>query len=440
MNLTRRISPAGIVVAVAVIAAAAVVGWLLVIVRTEEPSILPTEEPAGSATAVASPGPPSSPAPDPGTPAPTLAAVPALPPGSLPHLLTYAPDRLADGSLPLSDVARYADIAGWMEARGIATPSGPADPAFAAWGAELDNLALPGILVTRGNDPVWAQTYGFRLTEVHQVLAVGQAPDFVLILTGDFNAEALQAAWAGAGYQAVASGDETLWSLFPGDTIDLSAPASRPALGSFNNVVLLEDGTLVAASRISRLETMLEVLHGDEPSLGENEAIAALLAPGGGAQELASAVITKGSVLQNGMPLPPGTPTAAATPAPLPGGTPAAPADMAEVELALFGVQPPTDDETLGVMTLVLGFDDPEAATGAMRRVERALNDGESPLTGQPYTDRLKPFGLRIVGTDEGRALLVLRAGLAHGAQDWLTILQDRDLGFMMWNPAAAEE
>ncbi|HYI26149.1 MAG TPA: hypothetical protein VD767_12130, partial [Thermomicrobiales bacterium] len=171
--------------------------------------------------------------------------VPEWPVGSLPEMLNLAPNRLADGSLPLDDIATYADIARWMAARGIATPASITDPAFAAWSAELAVLAIPDTLRASGLDPAWDAAYGFSLLDVQQVLQVGQAPDYVVIMRGAFDPAALQAAWVASGYQPVELEGVTAWSLTPGDTIDLSPAASRPAMGSLNNIVLLEDGTLV---------------------------------------------------------------------------------------------------------------------------------------------------------------------------------------------------
>ena len=431
----RRISPAGIVVVIAVVAAVAVVAWMLVLVRNEDSPILPTETPIGVATPAASPAPTLA-----ATPLPTTPVVPTVPAGSLPDLLTYAPDRLADGSLPLSDVARYADIKTWMAARGIPRPAGPEDPGYAAWQAELDTLALPSILATRGDDPIWEQTYGFALKDVDQVLAVGQAPDFVLILKGDFDRDALQAAWVRSGYQAVASQSVTLWSLFPGDTIDLSAPASRPALGSFNNVVLLDDGTLIAASRISRLETVLGVVRGDKPSLAENPQMAALLAPGAGTRDLASAVIAKGSALESSAPAASATPESSPAATPPIAGTPAAVPAMPPPDLVLVGVGVPEAPAATPPMTLVLSFENADEATRAMVQAEHALREERSPTTGQPYTARMKPIGIQIVGTGDGPALLTLRARPLHGAADWLAIVRERDLGFVMWSPPVDPE
>src|SRR5699024_3756972 len=113
-----------------------------------------------------------------------------------------------------------------------------------------------------------------------------------------------------SGYQAVRTHGYTIWTLFPGDAVDLSAPASRPALGNMNNVVLLDDGTLVATSRLSRLEETLRVVRGEAPSLAQNPAIAPLLVPGAGAGKLDSAVIVKGTVLASD----PATPVATSVP------------------------------------------------------------------------------------------------------------------------------
>src|SRR5699024_7550335 len=133
--------------------------------------------------------------------------------------------------------------------------------------------------------------------------------DFVIIMRGDFDGDALHAAWVQSGYQAVRTHGYTIWSLFPGDAVDLSAPASRPALGNMNNVVLLDDGTLIATSRLSRMEETLRVVRGDAPSLARNPAIASLRAPGAGAEQLASAVIFKGTVLATERSTPVASPT-----------------------------------------------------------------------------------------------------------------------------------
>jgi hypothetical protein len=113
---------------------------------------------------------------------------------------------------------------------------------------------------------------------------------------------------------------------------------------------------------------------------------------------------------------------------------------MTEVGLMLVGINAPADPSQAAPMTMILSFEDAGDATSAMLQVERALHGERSPITGHPYTDRLKPIGMQIVGTGDGPAMLVLRARLVQGADDWLAIMRERDFGFMMWSPSADEE
>lgn len=439
MSLPRRYLSAGsIVVGLASLALVGVVIWMLVLVRNEpsmdEPAPVPTDAPVAVSTPAASPE---------ATPAPAI-LLPDLPlvtveqyrRGTLPDLLRYSPDRLADDSLPLSDVAQYANIAAWMTARNIETPTGPDHPAFAAWEAELHHLAIPSVLATRANDDLWIQTYGFRLSDVDQVLAVGQAPDLVLVLRGDFDAGQLQDAWVESGYQAVRSENRTLWSLFPGDAVDLSAPASRPALGNMNNVVLLEDGTLIATSRLARLEQAVRAYQGDGPSLDENPQMAALLAPPTYPQRLDTAVILKAGMLATD----PATPVVMVTPprkAWVGGATPiveaqARPVVLPEATLFLAGLDAPPGGGA-PEFSLVLTYGSPEEAVQAALRADRVLRMAESPVTGQPYRERISPRSVRAHASEGDAFVLFIHADLPRGGEDWLVMIRERDLGFVMW-------
>lgn len=398
----------------------------------------PTNVSSAAATTDETP-PAASPTAIPSTPvvAPEWAA------GSLPAMLGQAPDRLADGSLPLYDVARYADIAGWMAAAGIATPTSLDDPALAVWEAQLDLLALPSSLRERGLDPEWERSYGFSLLDVSQVLSVGQAPDYVMFLRGDFDPAVLQAAWVASGYQAVEVEGQTIWSLVPGETIDLSAPESRPAMGTLNNVVLLDDGTLVAAARTSRLASVLQVDQGDAPSLAANEDVAALLLPGTRIEDLASAVIAKGSLLA--APAQPVTGVAATPPGPHLAASPLADPAMPDVRLVLVGipvasaapVATPGAEPSVGELVVVLVVEDRDAARQARPYVDEALANDRSPVTGAPYAER---FGdpdivLGFPADEQDPAAVTITATLERGYADWLAIVQERDFGFAAWTP-----
>lgn len=379
--------------------------------------------------------------------------VQASPPGTLPAMLALAPNRL-DDDLPLADVATYADIAAATRAHGLAWPVDRTDPSLAAWESSLDALALPPALAARGLDPAWEATYGFSLLQSHQVLTVGQAPDTATIIHGDFDVAALNAAWVRSGYQAVEAEGATVWSLFPGDTIDLSAPASRPALGSFNNVYLLDERTLVAAPKLSLMREVLRVAQGTAPSLAEQPEVAALLAPVVLVESLVTAMLVEGQLFQA---------------AQRDEATPTSP--VPRVELALVGLLPPglatvdLEEGTLGGqggqgggrqggtpqggtppssppaaataeagsgprMVALLAFDDREAAETAVSSIQRRLTAGVSSVTGEAYTARVQPVRVRVIA-DAPTVLVEL--GLHRGEADWRRILDDRDLGPMMW-------
>jgi len=431
------------IVAVAVVMAIGV-SLLWIVIRQFDDTNIPVDDPSpGPSIAATDPPPPSTATPSTaGTPEPPA---PAWPAGSLPAMLEYAPDPLADDSLPLNDVARYADIGGWMAANGIAPPASLDDRALPAWEDALAPLTLPASLTERGLDPVWSRTYGFDLTQVSQILVIGQAPDYVMIMRGEFDPEAMQAAWVASGYQSIEVEGHTVWSLFPaGDQIDLSAPESRPAMGTLNNVILLDDGTLVTASRMSRLGSTLSVIDGNAPSLAANDDVAALLVPGTGVDTLASAVIAKGSLVQGTdatMPVV-ATPGAGAPPV-LSIATPGTDSGMPEVRLVLLGLPLPAAAEGGAAtpvavppprLVMLLVMEDAEAAAQTVREVRARLEHDHSPVTGEPYLDRIANPRYLLASAGDHPVVVVI-ADLADGPADWLAILGDRDLGFAFWLP-----
>lgn len=402
----------GIILAIVIIAA--VLNWVL---QSDQGPLEPSPEPTSLATV----GPTLTPAT--ATPTATFNPVSSPAPGSLQDMLRYAPDRLADDSLPLSDIAQYADIQRWMTLHGVPVPTGPGDPAWASWHQELRSLAIPEVFATRGTDDVWIDTYGFGLHQVYQVLAVGSAPDFVVVMRGDFDAEVLSTAWAESGYQAVRVNGVTYWSLNPGGSVDLSAPASRPALGNMNNVVLLDDGTLIATSRSSRLEQTISTIQDTEPSLAENPAIQALLAPGTDPESFVTAVLLKGSVLE---PLVTTARTELVS-------TPVA--ENSEAALLIAGLQVGEDPESVR-MVLVTSYESTNFATAAYARASRQLATGTSGITGLPYRLRVHPVSMRVLATTDG-SLLVLHLNPITEVGDWREIIEQRDLGYLMWPPGS---
>lgn len=421
----RRVVVVTVVMAIGVAAL-----WLVIRAFGGSELDIPTPEPTVGQTVVTPTATvEATPTTEPATP--VVTEVPQWEPGSLPAMLEMAPDRLSDNSLPLNDVARYSDISGWMDANGIADPESLDDPAIVEWEAQLDALALPASIREFGLDPIWLRTYGYDLTQVDQVLVIGQAPDFVMIMRGDFDPAALQAAWVASGYQAVEIEGMTAWSLYPGDGIDLSAPESRPAMGAMNNVILLEDGTLVAAARSERLGSVLRVVNGDAPSLAEHDDVAALLQPGTGVDTLVTAVLSKGSLLQaNPDALPEIATPAPGTPEPAEPGTPEAGEELrvGEVALVLIGIWPPDDGQVS--MSVRMVMDDPATATESAQVVQQRLRHSISTVTGGPYADR---FSQPVVSVSDG--VVTVHVRLEQGPEEWLDALSSRDLGFAFWAP-----
>lgn len=386
-----------------------------------EPTPAPTLEPTIGPTLESTPATPA-------TPMITFDPNPAPARGSLLELLEFAPDRLEEGSLPLSDIAQYADIQRWMELRGVETPTNANEDGWTAWQFELQALAIPDVIATRGVDPVWMETYGFGLNDVDQLVAVGSAPDYVLIFRGDFSADTMHASWVESGYQAVRVDGLTIWSLYPGDSVDLSAPASRPALGNLNNLLLLDDGTLIATSRLSRMQQTVGVIHGQAPALAENDAVQRMLASGTNPEQLVTAVLQKGSVLEA---LPLATPVAVPS-EDIPGATPISAAEIPQGRLMLTGLQVHGETERVA-MVLIVSYPNAEDATIAMARAERELARGTSAITGEPFAERVVPARMRVIATDTDESLLLIQLHARNGYDDWRPMLEQRDFGYIMW-------
>lgn len=363
--------------------------------------------PVPPTVAPASPTAPSSTA----TPVPDEAALPV---GSLPDLLRIAPDRL-DESAGLPVVATYADLARWLADTGV----DPATADAAEIDAALAPLALPDVLAARGLDPQWRELYGFDLRQVDQVLAVGQAPNLVLIMPGRYDLEALHATWVASGYQAVEVEETTVWSLVPGDRIDLSAPASRPALGLLNTIVLLDDGTLVATARLSHMAATLRVIQGDADSLYDRDALRrAATTPAG--IVTASAVIASGDLLR--VPAPEAGTERPPAASPVAWGTPADGREgLPPVALVLF---------TLGAdgqVTMALAYDDPPDPAARLPARLRAAAVADADWSAR-YT-------LDAVLSRAGGSVVEIRFTPTTGAAGF-AVVDQRELGPFTWSPA----
>ena len=342
----------------------------------------------------------------------------AYPAGSLPALLTLAPDQLDDDEDGLPVEATYADIEGWLASMELDPDLLEDDELERA----IEPLEIPEVLETRGLSSEWREVYGFDLRQVDQILSVGHAPNQILIMPGRYDVQLLYSTWVESGYQAVEVEETTVWSLFPGERIDLSAPASRPALGLLNTVVLLDDGTLIATARLSRMAEALQVAQGDDDSLFDNDSLrAAAVSPGNATSPCV--VIASGRLLQqSGQD---GTvPPARASPSAGVSRTTAS-LEPPEVDVVVFALVPPEGDGAGSIAMTMIYEDPPEGIAALAAALEaRAAQDAE-------WSEQYRLESVAVTG--EENDMIEVRFSPVGTKTNGLELIRNRDLGPFTW-------
>jgi hypothetical protein len=97
------------------------------------------------------------------------------------------------------------------------------------------------------------------------------------------------------------------------------------------------------------------------------------------------------------------------------------------------GLEAPRDPSAPPLFSMVLSYPSADDAVGAAIRAERTIRMTDSPVTGAPYRERIEVGTIRTWASTEDVFLLHITARLPHGGSDWLHMLEDRDLGFVMW-------
>jgi hypothetical protein len=321
---------------------------------------------------------------------------------------------LGDDRTGLPVEATYADIDRWLAAQGVDRDQ--VDDAEMA--RLLEPLGLPEALQTRGLTAEWKDMYGFDLRQVDQVLAVGHAPNQILIMPGRYDADTLYETWVESGYQAVEVEETTVWSLAPGDRIDLSAPASRPALGMLNTIVLLDDGTLVATARQSRMEEALRAVQGRGTSLlGRDLLRRAAVQPAIAASPCV--VLASGHLLQ--MPASIGTGDAPKTSAGT-GGTPAALPPGPAVDLVVFSLRLADGGGPADIAMTMLYDDPPDAGLPALLEARAAASD---------WAHRYRLVSIKTMG-DAGAMIDIVFSPIGD-RRAILDLIEHRDLDPFTW-------
>ena len=189
-------------------------------------------------------------------------------------------------------------------------------------------LALVSAGFQYGASADFASTFGFRPLDVDRALEVGRPPDALSIYQGGLDRAALEAAWSKTGFKQVSlGGGHVLWTLGEDGAIDLSSPVAPFGAGAFNNLLLLDDQTLLVARKGSVIRAVV--------SFATGEGAASMLDGADVAQAIAAlspGVVS--SIGVGGALLAPVQPGGKATPSPQAGNE-----TMPEVVFAIFGIE-----------------------------------------------------------------------------------------------------
>ncbi|MGB3330101.1 MAG: hypothetical protein WBA46_14165, partial [Thermomicrobiales bacterium] len=176
----------------------------------------------------------------------------AAPLDDLQALLALVPASLATDALGSGTLFYHADLKAQFDALGV-------DRTVPDWldGIKLVpttmSLALASRVYPYALSEVVAEGLGFAPLAVDRTLEVGVLPpDSLSIFQGGLDRARMEAAWEDWGYEPVSLDDGfTLWTMGEEGELDLSDELMHIGLGSFNNLLMLDDDTLVM-SRLAK--------------------------------------------------------------------------------------------------------------------------------------------------------------------------------------------
>lgn len=358
--------------------------------------------------------------------------------GGLPALLALVPATFPEVTADQRDAVfvSYAEIAAQLSAVGVEPPLNPDDAAAVdRFALATSGLALPYHAATKlrdGDLRAWRDTFGFDLSQVDQSLQVDAAAAGLTLYRGRFDQVELRSAWERAGYKPLDIDGVTVMAVGDDYELNLRSPVGRLALQYMNYLVVLADGTLLAAPSRGIVEAVLDVAAGQAPSMRDRADVASLLAQA--PTDLASAMLLSGSQLAAS------DRDGEATP-------PAAQASLPPIELALLAVTvggplrtfapaatpvplPPGAPTARFVLALLLSS--PEDAAAASPVITERLATGVSSWQDRPFAALFPEQSVRAV---RGEPVVVVE--LAYGAATpsgiWLRLLNERGLEFVAW-------
>ncbi len=359
--------------------------------------------------------------------------------GDLQAMLGLVPATFPHLDDPELATISYANIAAQLEAVDVTAPGRMDDDAFSEWFAATLGLPVPSHAAQYLQS--WREDYGFDLPQADQTLQISLAPFDLSLFRGRFDEQEIVRTLRELGYKPV-SNDWPILAIRDDYEQDISAQTAYK-FAAMNYATILDDGTLAFASAQATLESVLDVVAGDAPSLAERSDIAELLpnVPDG----LASALLVDGVMLTGGVPEelleldPEATPDIEAIATEMAEGS-----DMPPVVTAMLGttVGGPLqlDDETAPLSSdvpaaravIVVVMQSPDAAKTAAPVIEERLATAASSATDQPYAELFPERSVEVVPeTPVVRIDLTLGEGTQRNIL--MQMLFNRDLGFLAW-------
>lgn len=291
-------------------------------------------------------------------------------------------------------------------------------------------LALVSAGFQYGASPDFAAALGFTPLQVDRAVEIGGPPNALSIYQGGLDRVALEAAWAKTGFTQVAlDGGRTLWTLGEEGEIDPASPIAQFGAGAFNNLLLLDDQTLL----VSR---MGEPVRAAAAHAASGDAAASVLGIAGVPQAIATLSPTVVSTIGlSGRGL-------AGSPRP-DAATPVAPGAMPEIAVALFGIEAGARGEIDATgATPAAGSTAEDTGTSAqveVRLVTASRADAEtaattaasrwgamrSQVTQQPFAELMTLVSSGVSEVEETVAAIDFASGPTPGRWIQLVAMQD---------------
>lgn len=323
----------------------------------------------------------------------------------------------------------HADLAAQFAACGV-------DRSAADWitGTNLyavtASLALVSAGFQYGASPEFAAALGFTPLEVDRAVEVGGPPNALSLYQGGLDRARLEAAWTATGFKQVPlDGGLVLWTLGEQGEIDPDSPIAAFGAGAFNNLLLLDDQTLLVAR-------MGAVIRDTVAHAASGDAGASLVGVPGVQQAIASLTPTVVSTI--------GLTGAALSVSPRPDGaaTPVPAGVMPAISVALVGIEAGARGEidATGATPATATAETPGSSaqvevrlvTGSRADAETAAATAssrwqsmQSQVTQQPFSDLMTLVSSGVSASEETVAAIDFASGPMPGRWIQLVAMQD---------------